>query len=237
MSQLETNPLINKTTATIRQNQSLQMLSEQKLLAMPIDPFKRLSLNLETDQADIPGVANMDKWIENFAWRTSQTPNTEIFAFELTLDNILDYAPLGTDVQTLINMESVTITIEDTFNPFYQGCLLFFYEPTPVRNYNFVVQGAAALTNRNYFQLASVKRITPKNRQPNSITVPINIPFNFFQITNPIASTSNWIMNYSFGRVRLVVNVPLSTASPIPDLSLKASITINGYETAGNRFR
>lgn len=237
MSQLETNPLINKTTAIIRQNQSLQMLSEQKLMAMPVDGFQRLSLNLETNQADIPGVANMDKWIENFSWRVTQTQNTEIFAFELTLNNILTYAPLGLDVQTLVNMESVTITIEDTFNPFYQGCLLFFYEPTPERNYNFIVHGAGPLTNRNFFQLASLKRITPKNRQPNSITVPINIPFNFFQITNPVASTNDWIMNYSFGRVRIVVNVPLTTAAPIPDLSLKASITINGYETAGNRFR
>jgi len=235
MSQLETNPLVNPTTEIDKQNQKLEINQPQVLSPALPDDYIRQSVKFETQQLSITGAAGMYKLDRNVTWSLGQTPNTVIYSLELTLANLLRFAPLGVPNQTFVNFDSVILEIPNSFNPFYQGSLLAFYDPSPSPGFYALVMGLT-LTRQVAWQFKNKDLIMPKNRAPFLMKVPVRLPFNFFQIRNPESTVSDYINNYSFGRIELMVNSKLMTTSTKVSQSLRVNVGFENFTTCGNVF-
>lgn len=236
MSQVESNPLVANTIEIKKQNQQIEITEPISMLSITPDKYIRSSMPFDTQQITFPGVASMFKYDENFVWSINDLPNTKIYTLELTLQNLLRFAPLGTGQQVLVNMKSITLMLENTFNPFYQGSLLIYYDPSPSDEYYDIVFDAPETQNMAW-QYKQRDLILTKNRDPYMMEVDVNIPFNFFQIANTYPAAQDYIIKYSFGRIRIMVNTRLQTKSLKTTLSMRASVAINDYTTAGNRFQ
>jgi len=239
MSQIETNPLLNPTTAQYKQNQIL--VSRPPLpVNMPTfkAPFIRNVEDLRTEQIDITSVAAMQKYIDTFDWTLTHTPDTSIYKYDVTLRNLLTLAPFGVNRQAFLNLKSLLMTIENTNNAFFQGSLLCYFDPAP-NNYWSSVFGFTPSLQQN-FQFPGRFLIEPKTRNASQILIPINIPFNLFQhlMNNEDLNQEilDYVLDYSMGTFNVVVNVPLATKSTLTRHTFRVTGLINDLTTAGNDF-
>jgi len=236
MTSIETSPLLNPTFVSQNQNQIIESKP-------PLPPIHALSISnmpryiepLQTEQIDVPGIADKEKYYTSFTWGLSNTSNSVVFSFELTIGNLLPFAPLGTTVQSFVNMKSFQLTIKNTNNFTFQGSLLSYHDPSPASNYfNNIVGQSKYLTHK--WQFPDVHLIEPKNRNPLVWNIPINLPFDLFQINHPNVDASSYILTYSFGRIEVCVNDVLTTTSPVTTLNFRVHCKLNEYSTAGNAF-
>jgi len=239
MSQIETNPLLNPTTAQYKQNQIL--VSRPPLpINMPAfqAPFIRNEEVLRTEQADITSVAAMQKFIDSFDWTLTGTSNTVLYTYDVTLRNLLALAPFGIEKQAFLNLKSLLLTIENTNNAFFQGSLLVYFDPSPKGYWSNVFGFTPSLSQK--FQFPGRFLIEPKTRNASQILIPINIPFNLFQhlmnSENLNQQILDYVLDYSMGTLNVTVNAPLETKSPLTRHTFRVTGLLNDLTTAGNEF-
>lgn len=242
MTSVETTPLLNPTVAKYRQNQVLVEKPELPILTAPsCSPFIRQSTSLATQQMDISAIAKMEKFDSSFMWKLSDQVGQILFSYECSIENLLKLAPLGNAVNVFMNAKSLKLTIHNTNNFSYQGMLLLYFDPSPtsafyVDSYGFPVNETAV------WQFLDRTVMEPNTRDAQSIVANINIPFDLFQyvytndlVTSPPA-IQNYINNYSFGRINLMVVSGLQTTATTTNLEYRVTLEVDGFEYAGNKF-
>lgn len=239
MSQIETNPLLNPTTATFKQNQILVSRPPLPTILPTFQaPFIRKDEPFRTEQVDPTGVAAMQKFLGTFSWTLAATSGTLLFTYDLTLENLLAMAPFGTNVQAFANLESILFSIENTNNAFFQGSLIAFFDPAP-SSFWATVYGST-IDNNKAFQFPGRFLIEPKTRNASQILIPINIPFNLFQILSDSSAQGialrDYVRNYSFGSLIVRVNTQLQTKSLLTSHHFRVTGLLNGLQLTGSNF-
>lgn len=236
MTSIETTPLLNPTFVTVNQNQIIESKPAlPPVNALSISSMPRFIEPLETQQIDIPGIADKEKYVDSFNWSLSHTSNTNLYTYELKLENLLRLAPLGTSVQSFVNVDAVEITILNTNQFAYQGSLIVYHDPSPDSTY-FPTQIGAAFTLNHKWQFPDLHLIEPKNRNPLVFRIPINIPFDLFQINHPDSANQYYVREYSFGRLKVDVNDALVTKAVTTSLNYRVRARLIKYQTAGSAF-
>jgi len=236
MSTLETTPIINTTSTTVHQNQTIE--SKQALpieFASIVDPMLDLKISIPTQMINIPSIANMEKYISSFNWSLAQTSGTEIYSYPVTIQTIMNLSTFGRNRQAFVNMKSLSLFFRNTNNFAYQGSLILSYVPEPIQNFHHRLFNRALGVNET-FQLMNRRILEPKNRDPIEINIPIDIPFELFHYLTSVSGVEDYVRLYQIGTVRVIVNVPLETKSPTTSLNFRVSGLINQLQTAGNVF-
>lgn len=236
MSSIETTPLINNTIVTPHQNQLLVSRPElTPAMCNSFDTFYREITPFSTEQINLPSLAAMQRYNANFLWKTSDAENDELFDIQLDVNTLRTFAPLGLDQQTYMNAKAVKISFQNTNNAFYQGALLVYYDPSPTSNYINQVYGIK-LSLADKFQYKVWKLVEPKNRNGITFSVDMIVPFELLQYNSNQTDIKQYIRNYSYGSIKVVVCTPLETKSPTLSLNFRVTTEIVGYSTAGNNF-
>jgi hypothetical protein len=236
MTSIETTPLLNPTFVTKNQNQIIESKPAlPPVYALSISSMPRFIEHLETQQIDIPGIANKEKYIDRFSWRLNDTANSNLYTYELTLENLLRLAPLGTSVQSFVNIDAIELTIINTNQFAYQGSLIVYHDPSPDPAY-YPQQIGTTLSLNHKWQFPDLHLIEPKNRNPLVFIIPINIPFDLFQINHPDTANQYYVRSYSFGRLKVDVNDDLVTKTQTTSLNFRVRARLIKYQTAGSAF-
>lgn len=242
MTSVETTPLLNPTVANYRQNQVLiEKPQLPELYAPTCSPLVRTSTSLATQQMDITSIAKVEKFHDSFRWRLTDNVSDVIFDYECTIDNLLKLAPLGSTLNVFMNAKSLRLTIHNTNNMSYQGCLLLYFDPAPTPDY-YEKSFGLTVTDLQAWQFLDRTVMQPNTRDSQTIVTNINIPFDLFQyeyqnsLVPAPPAIETYIKNMSFGRIRVMVVSKLQTTSVTTDLQYRVTLEVDGFEYAGNKF-
>lgn len=253
MSAIESNSLFNPTSVTKNPNQIMVELPDNQFTTFALgNPFSRAVTSFTTDQVGWNDLASTDKYVETFTWATANTKGQEIYTKEINFSFIKTLAPLSQNINLFSNFNSLMISIKNTENPFYQGMLYVFFDPSPsvpvtsgvsyyypkVLSFN----GGSTQTLTTISQFSGVPNM-PKNSGVDRFIIPINYPYQFFSGLPSTATTAalspetqariRYADGYSFGRLRVVVYDPLKTMSPLNNLKFSVNASVTNFTTAG----
>jgi len=235
MTSIETTPLLNPASETRRQNQiivSRPQLPDQ--ICNMFSPMIRTPTHLGTSQITIPQAAAMQKFIDKFLWKLSDTVNDQIYAIQLDIGFVKKLAPFGLNYQTFLNLKSVRLSFENTNNALYQGALLVYYDPSPDKNY-FRDTIGLKIRAEQATQFLTRTLIEPKNRNGVAFDVDVTIPFELFKYSGA-GAINDYVRDYSFGSIKVMVLSQLETKSPTTSLNFRVVAEAVNFETAGNHF-
>jgi hypothetical protein len=253
MSATETNSLFNPTSVTKNPNQVMVELPDNQFTTFALgNPFSRDVTSFTTDQVGWNDLASTDKYVETFTWSTANTKGEEIYTKPIDFAFIKTLAPMSQNINLFSNFNSLMISIKNTENPFYQGMLYVFFDPSPsvigssgpllfyptVLSFN----GGINQTLTTISQFSGVPNM-PKNSGVDRFIIPINYPYQFFSgLPSPAVNAAlsldtqsriRYADTYSFGRLRIVVYDPLNTMSPLNNLKFSVNASITNFTTAG----
>jgi hypothetical protein len=230
MSQTETNPLNNPTIRVKNPTQIMDILptAQSTNFLMDDSVYLRMRENpITIEQLDWVKLAKKNKYLANLNWATSSTGT--IYTQLITPSFVNTLIPVGLDINTFINYDSLLLSLKNANNPFYAGLLLVTFDNAPSSTYYGDIFGIT-LNARDMWQFSHIY-ISPKTDGESNILIPINYPFAYFK--NPRTglppndtqlALNNWLTNYGFGCLRVFVLSPLVTTSTI----LTQSVTISG---------
>lgn len=231
MSQIETNPLINDTIINRNPNQIVETLPAVQIHDFSTyNPYNRHISSFNIPQTDWVSIAATEKYFSEFNWNT--TSSAELFTLEFSFSDIKKLIPIGLDVNSYANLDTILINIKKSDNAFYQGALIIAFDPAPYAGF-YADFHNTTLTIEHIWQFSKVM-LNPKTAGDIILSIPINFPFEFFKIgSDPLAHHHE---NYSFGRLRFWVMDPLATKSPTQALNYPIQAQLFNFSTSGLKF-
>lgn len=232
MSQIETNPLVNPTIVQTNPNQLISTLPAVQVSDFSdYNPLSRHVSSFSIPQTNWIAIAETEKYYDNFTWTTTSTGSLKILEF--TWANLQKLMPIGLDVNSYVNLDTILVTIKKTDNPFYQGSLVIAYDPTPTDNYYETFHNFS-LSMNHIWQFQKVF-LSPKTSGDIILKIPLNFPFEFLK-HGSVSALETYLRNYSFGRIRMYVMDPLATMSPVTSLKFSVRAQLCNASTSGLKF-
>lgn len=231
MSQIETNPLINDTILTRNPNQIVSTLPAVQIHDFSnFNPYNRNITAFNIPQTDWVSIAATEKYFDDFTWNTSSSGQLKYIEF--SFNAIKKLIPIGLDVNSYANLDSILISIKKTDNAFYQGALIVAFDPAPFEGYyNEFFNTPITLPQIWQFQKII---LSPKTSGDINLSIPINIPFEMFKIGDDQLGT--FLTDYSFGRLRFYVMDTLATMAPTQSLNYPIQAQLINMSTSGLKF-
>lgn len=231
MSQIETNPLVNDTILTRNPNQVIETLPAIQIHDFSTyNPYNRHISSFNIPQTDWVSIAATEKYFGEFNWNT--TSANELFTLEFSFSDIRKLIPIGLEINSYANLDTILINIKKTDNAFYQGALIIAFDPAPYADF-YAEFHNTTLGLEHIWQFSKVM-LNPKTAGDIILSIPINFPFEFFKIgTDQLA---NFHENYSFGRLRFWVMDPLATKAPTQSLNYPIQAQLLNFSTSGLKF-
>jgi len=231
MSQLETNPLVNNTILTRNPNQVIETLPAVQVHDFSTyNPFNRHISSFNIPQTDWVAIAATEKYFGEFDWSTASA--NEIKVIEFSFKAIKKLIPIGLDINSYANLDTILISIKKTDNAFYQGSLVIAFDPAPSASFYKDFHNTT-LALEHIWQFGKVM-LNPKTDGDLILSIPINFPFEFFKIGSDHLGTFH--EKYSFGRLRFWVMDPLATKAPTQSLSYPIQAQLLNFSTSGLKF-
>lgn len=227
MSQIETNPLVNDTILTRNPNQVVESLPVVQVHDFSnYNPLLRHVSPFNIPQTNWIAISATEKYFDDFVWSTAGAG--EIKTLEFSFDAIKKLIPIGLEVNSYANLDTILISIKKTDNAFYQGALVIAFDPAPTKSYydDFFLTPVAL---PQIWQFGKVL-LNPKTSGDINLMIPINMPFEMFDLN------SDFLPNYSFGRLRFYVMETLATKSPTQSLSYAIQAQVVNLSTSGLKF-
>lgn len=253
MSTTESNSLFNPTSVTKNPNQIMVELPDNQFTSFVLgNPFSRDVTSFSTDQVGWNDLASTDKYVDTFLWSTSSLKGTVIYTKEIDFSFIKSLAPMSQNINLFSNFNTLMLSIKNTENPFYQGMLYVYFDPSPaVMGPSYLLSfypnvltfnGGVDQTLTTISQFSGIPNM-PKNSGVDRFLIPINYPYQFFSglpsaavtaaLTPSTQSRLRYADSYSLGRLRVVVYDPLNTMSPLNTLKFSVNASITNFTTAG----
>jgi len=231
MSQLETNPLINNTILSRNPNQVIETLPPVQIHDFSnYNPYNRHISSFNIPQTDWVSIAATEKYFDDFTWGTASSG--QIKTLEFSFSNIKKLIPIGLDINSYANLDTIMINIKKTDNAFYQGALIIAFDPSPYQGFYSDYYGTDMSINP-IWQFPKVM-LNPKTAGDIILSIPINIPFEMFKIGSD--QTSSFLQDYSFGRLRFYVMDKLATMAPTQSLNYPIQAQFLNLSTSGLKF-
>jgi hypothetical protein len=177
-------------------------------------------------QTNWVAISATEKYFDDFVWNTSGSG--EIKTIEFSFDAIKKLIPIGLEVNSYANLDTILISIKKTDNAFYQGAVVIAFDPAPVKGYYEQFFGTT-IALPHIWQFGKVM-LNPKTSGDINLMIPINMPFEMFNLN------SDFLSSYSFGRLRFYVMETLATKSPTQSLSYAIQAQVINLSTSGLKF-
>jgi len=227
MSQVETNPLINDTILTKNPNQVVESLPVVQIHDFSdYNPLSRHVTSFNIPQTNWIAVSATEKYFDDFVWNTSSAG--EIKTIEFSFNAIKKLIPVGLEVNSYANLDTILISIKKTDNAFYQGAVVIAFDPAPFKGY-YEEFFDTTIALPQIWQFGKVL-LNPKTSGDINLMIPINMPFEMFNLN------SEFLPSYSFGRLRFYVMETLATKSPTQSLSYAIQAQVVNLSTSGLKF-
>jgi hypothetical protein len=231
MSQVETNPLINDTILTRNPNQVIETLPAVQIHDFSTyNPFNRHISSFNIPQTDWVSIAATEKYFGEFDWSTATDGDLKIIEF--SFKELKKLIPIGLDVNSYVNLDTILINIKKTDNAFYQGALIIAFDPAPTASF-YSKFHKTTIALEHIWQFPKVM-LNPKTAGDIVLSIPINFPFEFFK--NGSDQLGLFHQDYSFGRLRIFVMDKLATMSPTQSLSYPIQAQLINFSTSGLKF-
>jgi len=227
MSQLETNPLVNDTTLSRNPNQVVESLPTVQVHDFSnYNPLSRHVSSFNIPQTDWVSIAATEKYFDQLEWKVDSNPDLKIIEF--SFDAVKKLIPVGLDINSYANLNSIVVSIKKTDNAFFQGAVIIAFDPAPFAGY-YEEFFDTKLDLRHIWQFQKVL-LSPKTSVDINLVIPINIPFEMFYLD------SDFLTSYSFGRLRFYVMDTLATKGGFMSLKYAIQAQVMDLSTSGLKF-
>lgn len=238
MSQIETNPLQNPTTQLSLPKQIMNVKPSLGL----INFLEGLTIHdksneINYDQMDWTKIAAKNKFIAAPQWSISSPINW--YTQEINPKFIFNFVQVARTVQTFFQYDILLMSIQPTFNPYFQGLVKFAFDPAPTPDYYSEILGIK-MDDALFTQFMTFD-VTPKSRDRKDMAIPMLTPFAYIArqplgLDNGNVDAELYLYNYPMGRILNRVFSPLVTKSTNTSMQMHISAQVMNLKTEGMNY-
>jgi hypothetical protein len=235
MSQVETSPVLNNTTVTNINNQSIDTLPASIIYGFgTISPLYNEMSSFTIPTSDWVQIAKMEKFFDSLTW--SSTSTGIIKTIEINFSTLKKLVPAGQDLNTFLKYGSLMFSIKKTDNAYFQGQLMVAFDPSPDPDYfRYIFNKDDSPTLKHIWQLQHFM-IQPKTSGDVNFTVPLNYVLNYVLLQKD-AIMYTQTQDYNLGRILFQVVAPLESKNEVTSLTYPIRASMINLDFGGVRVR